>query len=216
MSFLLPKKESQSPLTIGIMGGTFDPIHMGHLFTAEEARQQFQLDHVIFLPAGAPPHKEKEKVSLAEHRYLMTMLAVVDNPYFTVSRLEIDSPKPSYTVDTVRRFLEIYEQGLTLYFITGADAILDITTWKDYNELLQTCSFIAASRPGYSFSKLKVVLGPAFPEVIKRVHLLEIPAMAISSTFIRKRVAAGKTIKYLTPEAVEQYIYKNELYKPNP
>ncbi len=213
MSFLLPKKGRNSSPTIGIMGGTFDPIHMGHLFTAEEARQQFGLDHVIFLPSGIPPHKVNENVSLAEHRYLMTMLAVVDNPFFTVSRLEIDCLKPSYTVDTVRRFLEIYEEKVNLYFITGADAILDITTWKDYHELLQTCSFIAASRPGYSFSKLKVVLGPAFPEVIKRVHLLEIPAMAISSTFIRRRVATAKTIKYLTPEAVEQYIYKNELYR---
>ncbi len=217
MSFLLPRKDSEKTPTIGIMGGTFDPIHIGHLFTAEEARQQFQLDHVIFLPAGSPPHKEREKVSLAEHRYLMTMLAVVDNPFFTVSRLEIDDrPKPSYTIDTVRRFMDIYEQEVNLYFITGADAILDISTWKDYRELLQSCSFIAASRPGYSFSKLKVVLGPAFPEVIKRLHLLEIPAMAISSTFIRKRVAAGRTIKYLTPEAVEQYIYKNQLYRMRP
>ena len=213
MSFLLPKKGSASTPAIGIMGGTFDPIHMGHLFTAEEARQQFHLDHVIFLPSGIPPHKGKEKVSLAEHRYLMTMLAVVDNPYFTVSRLEIECSEPSYTIDTVRRFLDIYDHNINLYFITGADAILDITTWKDYRELLQACPFIAASRPGYSFGKLKVILGPAFPEVIKRVHLLEIPAMAISSTFIRKRVASGQTIKYLTSEAVEQYIYKNNLYK---
>ncbi len=213
MSFLLPKKEGHKAPTIGIMGGTFDPIHIGHLFTAEEARQQFQLDHVIFLPTGSPPHKERAKISLAEHRYLMTMLAVVDNPYFTVSRLEIDSrPKPTYTVDTVRRFLDIYDHEVKIYFITGADAILDITTWKDYRELLQNCSFIAASRPGYSFSKLKVVLGPAFPEIIKCLHLLEVPAMAISSTFIRRRVATGKTIKYLTPEPVEQYIYKNKLY----
>lgn len=212
MSFLLPKAKNNT-LSLGIMGGTFDPIHIGHLFTAEEARQQFKLDHVIFMPAGQPPHKDSEKVTAAEHRYLMTLLAVVDNPYFTVSRLEIDSFQPSYTIDTVRRFRQIYNDKVNLYFITGADAILDITTWKDYKELLETCSFIAATRPGYALGKLKVILGPAFSEVIKKIHLLEIPAMAISSTFIRQRVAAGKTIKYLTPEPVEQYIYKNNLYK---
>ncbi len=211
MSFLLPKVGDQ-PLTLGIMGGTFDPIHIGHLVTAEEARQQFKLDHVVFMPAGVTPHKEMEKVTAGEHRYLMAMLAVIDNPYFTVSRMELDRTEPSYTIDTVRRFLKFYENKVDLYFITGADAILDIITWKDYEELLETCSFIAASRPGYSFSKMKVILGPAFNEIIKKVYLLEIPAMAISSTFIRRRVAEGKTVKYLTPEHVEQYIYKNRLY----
>ena len=211
MSFLLPKTRNEI-LNLGIMGGTFDPIHMGHLVTAEVARQQFKLDHVIFIPAGIPPHKDIKTINNAEHRYLMTLLAVVDNPYFTVSRLEIDNNQPSYTIDTVRRFYEIYNGKLNLYLITGADAILDITTWKDYKELLNTCCFIAASRPGYSLSKLKDVLGPLSPEITKKIKLLEIPAMAISSTFIRRRVAEGKTIKYLTPESVEQYIYKNRLY----
>lgn len=211
MSFLLPKTAGES-ITLGIMGGTFDPIHIGHLITAEEARQQFKLDHVIFIPAGNPPHKEQRHVTPAEHRYLMTMLAVVDNPYFTVSRLEIDNEQPSYTIDTVRRFFQIYKQGLKLFFITGADAILDIKTWKDYEELLETCSFIAATRPGYPFHKLKNIFGSSFSEITQKIHLLEIPAMAISSTYIRQRIAQGKTIKYLTPEPVEQYIYKNRLY----
>lgn len=210
MSFLLP--EDKGELSIGIMGGTFDPIHIGHLVTAEEARQQFKLDHVVFMPTGNPPHKDKTRITDAEHRYLMTLLAVLDNPFFTVSRMEIDSKETTYTIDTVRNFIKLYKSKLTLYFITGADAILDITTWKDYKLLLKYCEFIAASRPGYSFSKLKVILGDVFPEVIKRVHLLEIPAMAISSTFLRRRVAEGKTIRYLTPETVEQYIYKNKLY----
>jgi len=213
MSFLLPKADGNS-ITLGIMGGTFDPIHLGHLITAEEARQQFKLDYVIFVPAGSPPHKGQKYVTPAEHRYLMTMLAVVDNPYFTVSRLEIDNEQPSYTIDTVRRFFQIYKQGLKLYFITGADAILDIKTWKDYEELLESCYFIAATRPGYPLQKLKNVFGPSFPEITKKIHLLEIPAMAISSTYIRQRIAQGKTIKYLTPEPVEQYIYKNRLYLP--
>ncbi|NMB40420.1 MAG: nicotinate-nucleotide adenylyltransferase [Firmicutes bacterium] len=211
MSFLLPKNSGR-PLTLGIMGGTFDPVHIGHLVTAEEARQQFGLDYVIFIPAGAPPHKDQKLISSEEHRYIMTMLAVVDNPYFTVSRLEIDRKSPSYTIDTVRRFFQIYNNELNLYFITGADAILDIKTWKDYGELLEICSFIAASRPGYSFNKLKSIFGPAFKKITKKIHFLEIPAMSISSTYIRRRIAKGKTIKYLTPEPVEQYIYKNRLY----
>ena len=210
MSFLLPKDNGN--LCIGIMGGTFDPVHIGHLVTAEEARQQFKLDHVVFMPTGNPPHKDRTWISDAEHRYVMTLLAVVDNPFFTVSRMEIDSRETTYTIDTVRQFNRLYKSKAKLYFITGADAILDITTWKDYDLLLKSCEFIAASRPGYSFSKLKVVLSDAFPEVIKNIHLLEIPAMAISSTFLRRRVAEGKTIRYLTPEAVEQYIYKNGLY----
>jgi nicotinate-nucleotide adenylyltransferase len=213
MSFLLPKAGSEC-LTLGIMGGTFDPIHLGHLVTAEEARQQFKLDHVIFMPSGFPPHKDQRSLTAKEHRYLMTMLAVVDNPYFTVSRLEIERDEPSYTIDTVRRFYDLYRHNLKLYFITGADAIFGITTWKDHGELLETCSFIAASRPGYSFNKLRSILGQEFQNVMKRIHLLEIPAMAISSTYIRQRVAQGRTIKYLTPEPVEQYIYKNHLYIP--
>ena len=210
MSSLSPPESGE--LSIGIMGGTFDPIHMGHLVTAEQARQQFKLDHVVFMPTGTPPHKEKSRITDAEHRYLMTLLAVVDNPYFTVSRMEIDSKETTYTIDTVRHFTKLYNTAIKLYFITGADAILDITTWKDYELLLKTCEFIAASRPGYPFDKLEAILGETYPEIEKRVHLLEIPAMAISSTFLRNRVAAGKTIRYLTPQTVEQYIYKNRLY----
>jgi len=184
----------------------------GHLVTADQARQKFQLDHVVFMPTGNPPHKEKLKMTDAEHRYLMTLLAVVDNPYFSVSRMEIDSKETTFTIDTVRHFTEIYSSKITLYFITGADAILDITTWKDYKILLKTCEFIAASRPGYSFRRLESILGNAFPEVMEHIHLMEIPAMAISSTLLRNRVAAGETIRYLTPQAVEQYINKNRLY----
>ncbi|MGI6097100.1 MAG: nicotinate-nucleotide adenylyltransferase [Dethiobacteria bacterium] len=193
------------------MGGTFDPIHMGHLVTAEEARQQFNLDYVIFIPSGSPPHKRNITITSAEHRYLMTVLAVIANPYFAVSRYEIDRDKPSYTIDTVKHFSEVYGQRAKLYFITGADAILEIMTWKDYSELLSRCFFIAASRPGYPFRKLQE-LAKTVPEINSSVRFLEIPAMAISSTFIRKRVAQGKTIKYLTPDPVEQYIRKNKLY----
>ncbi len=199
-------------LNIGLMGGTFDPIHMGHLVTAEEARQQFDLDYVIFVPTGIPPHKEKEAVSLPEHRYLMTSLAVMSNPSFFVSRIEIDQKTPTYTIDTVRHFSFGNDPGPDVFFITGADAILEIFTWKDYEELLELCTFIAVSRPGYSLDHFHETLDRSCPDLKQKVHLLEIPALAVSSTFIRERVALSKTIKYLTPEPVEQFIKKHGLY----
>ena len=200
---------------IGIMGGTFDPIHLGHLVTAEEARQQFNLQYVVFVPSGYPPHKDNTRLSDLEHRYLMTVLAVITNPYFTVSRVEIERSQqgPTYTVDTVKWFQEFYGPESKIHFITGADAMLDILTWKDYENLLDTCQFIAASRPGYSLSRLRQTFEQLGSSSLKKVSYLEIPAMAISSTDIRERVRSGKTIKYLTPEAVEQYIIKNKLWK---
>jgi nicotinate-nucleotide adenylyltransferase len=209
----LPDKDKVHRL--GIMGGTFDPIHLGHLVTAEEVRIQYGLDHVIFVPSGQPPHKEILNISDPEHRYLMTMLATITNPYFTVSRVEIDQPPNSltYTIDTIRYFRSYFGEKAHLYFITGADAILEILTWKDYRELLATCTFIAATRPGYSLNRLKDTLGAACPETLQNIHILEIPAVAISSTLIRRRVAEGKTIKYLTPESVTEYILKNHLYR---
>jgi len=209
----LPAIQKPGPLNIGLMGGTFDPIHMGHLVTAEEARQQFLLDYVIFIPAGLPPHKSKEQVTPAEHRYIMTTLAVMSNPFFVVSRVEVDKKEPSYTIDTIRYFTSRFATGTNLFFITGADAILEISTWKDYTELLKLCTFIAVTRPGYPLDRLDEITGKLLPELRARIHLLEIPALAISSTFIRQRVALGRTIKYLTPEPVEQYIKKHGLYK---
>ncbi len=208
-----PKTSAGGRPNIGLMGGTFDPIHLGHLVTAEEARQQFALDYVVFVPAGYPPHKDPVQVTPPQHRYLMTILAVMSNPYFLVSRLEIDQTEPAFTVDTVRHFATRENDPVHLYFITGADAILDILTWKDYGELLDLCTFIAVTRPGYSLSRLRDKAGSRCEAVLERVHLMEIPALAISSTFIRERVALGKTIKYLTPEPVEQYIAKQGLYR---
>lgn len=208
----LPGHRNGSP-NIGLMGGTFDPIHVGHLVTAEEARQQFDLNYVIFVPAGIPPHKDHQTISLPEHRYLMTTLAVMSNPAFIVSRHEIDQHKPTYTIDTVRYFAKNQSPEPNIYFITGADAILEIFTWKDYEELLRLSTFIAVTRPGYSLDHFHETLDRNCPQMRQKVHLLEIPALAVSSTFIRDRVALGKTIKYLTPEPVEQYIKKMELYK---
>lgn len=198
---------------IGIMGGTFDPIHFGHLVTAEEARINFELDKVIFVPTGNPPHKKDYKVTEPEHRYLMTALATNSNPFFEVSRIEIDRKGYSYTVDTLTQFVEIYGKDTSLFFISGADAVLDILTWKNIKGVLDVCTFIAATRPGYPVKKLKEKLEEIKKLYGKDVYLLEVTAIAISSTEIRKRVKEGRSIKYLVPEGVEEYILKNGLYR---
>lgn len=194
------------------MGGTFDPIHYGHLVTAEAARSEFNLEKVFFVPSGRPPHKSLEEVSAPEHRYLMTVLSITTNPFFDVSRLEIERPGKSYAYDTVKYFRSRFPNNM-LYFITGADAIKEILTWHRVEEILDMCYFVATTRPGYDLSDLKEKeLNALPPEYLERIVTIEVPAMAISSTDIKKRVRANKSIKYLIPEAVEQYIYKNNLY----
>ncbi len=193
---------------VGIMGGTFDPIHHGHLVAAEEARWQFRLDQVLFIPTGQPWQKPVG-VSAAEDRYLMTVIATASNPAFAVSRIEIDHPGPTYTVDTVRRLQAEMEPGTRLYFITGADAVLHILTWKDGKEVLELAELIAATRPGYDLSKLAERL----PSATAQVHPMEIPMLAISSTEIRARVARGAPIQYLVPEGVARYVDNRGLYR---
>ena len=198
----------------GIMGGTFDPIHQGHLVTAEAARSEFKLDKVIFVPSGQPPHKRGLKISAKENRYLMSVLATAANPYFEVSRTEIDRPGESYAYETVRYFKEIMPAQSELFFITGADAILEIMTWKNVGALLEICTFIAATRPGYSLHELKEkLISKISPIYAHKIIPLEVPAMAISSTDIRQRVGAKRTTKYLLPESVENFIQKNDLYQ---
>lgn len=198
---------------IGIMGGTFDPIHYGHLVTAEAARTEFNLDKVFFVPSGHPPHKKLDQVGNPEHRYLMTTLSICTNPSFEGSRLEIKRPGKSYAYDTVKHFRELYPDE-ELYFITGADAVKAILSWHRVDEILDMCYFVAATRPGYCLEDLKKEELKALPvKYLERILILEVPAMAISSTDIRKRVAQNKSIKYLVPEAVEQYIYKYKLYQ---
>jgi nicotinate-nucleotide adenylyltransferase len=198
----------------GIMGGTFDPIHLGHLVTAEEARAHLSLERVVFLPNRHPPHKDPAEVSGPEHRYLMTVLATATNPHFDVSREEIERAGPSYAVDTIRAFCERYA-GVELFYITGADAIRQILRgeWRDTERLLQLCRFIGASRPGYAIDHDEWHNSDIAREYRDRIYLLEIPALAVSSTEIRRRVRNGKPIKYLVPEAVEQYIAKHALYR---
>jgi nicotinate-nucleotide adenylyltransferase len=191
------------------MGGTFDPIHHGHLLTAEEARWQFELDEVVFVPTGRPWMKQEREVSPAEDRYLMVVIATSSNPSFSVSRLEIEREGPTYTVDTLRSLREEYADAVDLFFITGADAMLEIFQWKESEETLSLAHFIAATRPGYDLSALERGALTEHPNVT----VMTIPALAISSSDIRDRVRKGRPIRYLVPEGVQTYIEKAGLYR---
>ncbi len=187
---------------IGVMGGTFDPIHHGHLVAASEVATHFGLDEVIFVPTGQP--YQKDNVTEGEHRYLMTVIATASNPRFTVSRVDIDRDGPTYTVDTLRDLRDQYPDS-DLFFISGADAIAQSLEWKDIDAALNVAHFVAVTRPGH---KLSVSGLP--PE---HVTQLEIPALAISSTDCRARVRAGSPVWYLVPDGVVQYIAKHALYR---
>jgi nicotinate-nucleotide adenylyltransferase len=193
---------------IGIMGGTFDPIHHGHLVAAEEARWQFRLDQVLFIPTGRPWQKPVG-VSPAEDRYLMTVIATASNPAFAVSRLEVDTPGPSYTVDTLRRLHAELPEGTRLLFIGGADLLQQLLTWKEPEQVLELAELIAATRPDFDVDAVV----ERVPAAAGRVHRMEIPALAISSSDIRARVARGAPIEYLVPEGVARYIEKRALYR---
>jgi nicotinate-nucleotide adenylyltransferase len=190
------------------MGGTFDPIHYGHLVTAEEALVQFTLDEVVFVPTGQPWMKEGRQVSPPEDRYLMTVIATASNPRFRVSRIEVDRDGPTYTVDTLRG-LAAENPDAELYFITGADAMFEIFEWKDPDEVLALAHFIAATRPGFDLRRFEA------RESARRLHLsvMNIPALAISSTDVRERAREGRPIRYLVPEGVKSYIEKAGLYR---
>jgi nicotinate-nucleotide adenylyltransferase len=194
---------------LGVMGGTFDPIHYGHLVTAQEALQQFELDSVIFVPTGSPWMKEHESVSPPEDRYLMTVIATASNPLFRVSRMEVDRDGPTFTVHTLRGLKEEMGEKTDLFFITGADAILEIFQWKDPGELLELAHFIAATRPGYDLAAFEAHA----PTRVPGVSVMNIPALAISSTDIRERIRGGRPIRYLAPEGVKSYIEKAGLYR---
>jgi nicotinate-nucleotide adenylyltransferase len=189
---------------IGIMGGTFDPIHHGHLVAASEVAERFGLDEVVFVPTGQPWQKADERVSPAEDRYLMTVIATASNPRFTVSRVDIDRGGPTYTIDTLRDLRKLYGDAAELYFITGADALEKILSWKDVEEMFALAHFIGVTRPGFALSDEHL------PE--DTVTLVTVPAMAISSTDCRARVTAGQPVWYLVPDGVVQYIAKRRLY----
>jgi nicotinate-nucleotide adenylyltransferase len=190
-------------MRLGVMGGTFDPIHHGHLVAASEVQSLLGLDEVVFVPTGEPWQKEGRDVAPAEHRYLMTVVATASNPRFTVSRVDIDRDGPTYTIDTLRD-LHAQRPDAELFFITGADALAQILSWKDSDELFELARFIGVTRPGYELSE------SGLPG--DRVDLQEVPAMAISSTDCRERVGLGEPVWYLVPDGVVQYISKYHLY----
>ncbi|BCJ31987.1 nicotinate-nucleotide adenylyltransferase [Actinocatenispora sera] len=200
--------QQQSGRRVGIMGGTFDPIHHGHLVAASEVQDRFGLDEVVFVPTGRPWQKEHVRVSPAEDRYLMTVVATASNPRFAVSRVDIDRPGPTYTVDTLNDLRESYGPGVELYFITGADALAAILSWKDAERMFELAHFVGVTRPGYELSA----------EHLPRdsVSLVEVPAMAISSSACRRRVVDRKPVWYLVPDGVVQYIAKRKLYRNGP
>ena len=185
------------------MGGTFDPIHHGHLVAASEVSDRFGLDEVIFVPTGQPWQKSGREVSSSEDRYLMAVIATASNPRFWVSRVDIDRPGPTFTVDTIRDIAAV-QPGAELFFITGADALGQILSWKDPEAMLDLAHFVGVTRPGYELSDAHL------PQ--DSVTLVDVPAMAISSSACRERVVAGRPVWYLVPDGVVQYIAKHRLY----
>jgi nicotinate-nucleotide adenylyltransferase len=190
------------------MGGTFDPIHHGHLVAASEVGYYFSLDEVVFVPTGQPWQKDDRKVSPSEDRYLMTVIATASNPRFSVSRIDIDRPGPTYTIDTLRELRAERGGEAELFFITGADALSRMMSWQAVDELFELAHFVGCTRPGHRLT------GKGLPK--DRISLVEIPALAISSTACRERVAAGEPIWYLVPDGIVQYIAKRGLYTIGP
>ncbi|MGD9959603.1 nicotinate-nucleotide adenylyltransferase [Nocardioides sp.] len=197
---------TQPARRVGVMGGTFDPIHHGHLVAASEVQSWFGLDEVVFVPTGDPWQKSSHVVSPAEDRYLMTVIATAANPRFNVSRVDIDRQGPTYTIDTLRDLSAVMPDA-ELYFITGADALANIFTWRDAAGLFELANFVGCTRPGYD-------MDPATLSGIPhdRVTMVEIPALAISSTDCRERKKRGEPVWYLVPDGVVQYIAKHDLY----
>jgi nicotinate-nucleotide adenylyltransferase len=198
------EERGAGPRRIGVMGGTFDPVHHGHLVAASEVASRFALDEVVFVPTGSPWQKPDQPVSPAEDRYLMTVIATASNPRFSVSRVDIDREGPTYTIDTLHDLRKRFDSSVELFFITGADALSAILGWHRSADLFALAHFVGVTRPGHHLSD------PGFPD--GGVSLVEVPALAISSTGCRERVRAGEPVWYLVPDGVVQYISKRGLY----
>ena len=196
---------------IGIIGGTFNPIHLGHLMIAEVAREEFQLEKVIFVPARIPPHKQHDVIQ-AEHRYAMAAAAVADNPYFEISDVEMKREGPSYTVDTIHYFREIYGDTVSFYFIAGTDTIRDLPNWKYIDELLKHCHFIGAIRPDGS-AVIDMTLDILGDVAKNKIHIMPVPEMKLSATYLRERLRHGQTVRYMLPKCVVDYIENNDIYR---
>lgn len=205
--------EAKETRRIGIMGGTFDPIHYGHLVLAEGVRDSLDLEKILFIPTGDPPHKRDRQVTPARTRLAMVKLAIADNPWFETSDMEVRRPGTSYTVDTLERLRDAYGDACEWYFITGADAIVDILSWKDVERIADLCAFVAAARPGTNKERLRNFLDDLPGYLQNKVHVIQVPALQISSTDIRRKVSAQRTVRYLLPAAVETYIHRHGLYR---
>lgn len=196
---------------LAIMGGTFDPIHMGHLIIAEAVRDNMKMEAVLFVPSGTPPHKLDKCITGNDHRYKMTQLAMQKNPWFHVSAIEMLRRGNSYTIDTIQQIKEVCADT-EIYFITGVDAIELIDTWKEAKKLVHSCKFIVLNRPGYALQKLKTAM-KVLEADYNKLYFLDAPLIDISSSDIRQRVRNGKSIRYLLPYEVEEYIYEKKLYQ---
>ena len=201
---------SYSGQSVAIMGGSFDPIHYAHLLLGERVREQYNLGLVVYIPNRLSPLKEEQNVSAARDRYAMAELAVSDNPRFAVCDCEIDRPGPSYSIDTIRVLQQRLPAEVEILFVTGADAILELPEWREPDAILSESQVIAANRPGFDLQRMRAVLGP---QRASRIELLDIAMMDISSTDIRQRVSQGRSIRYLTPPAVIDYIKRHNLYQ---
>jgi nicotinate-nucleotide adenylyltransferase len=196
---------------VGVIGGTFDPIHYGHLAAAEEARVKVELEKVVFVVAGLPPHKLDEEVTPVEHRLAMVELGIQSNPYFELSRVDVDRPGPSYTVDTMSILQERFGEETELFFVMGLDSLVELPTWHEPHRLVRLCRLIAVSRPGFDVDLAG--LESAVPGLSSRLETIDMPEVDISSTDLQRRVRVGLPIKYQVPEHVERYIQEHQLYK---
>lgn len=196
---------------VGILGGTFDPIHYGHLLIAEDCWYQLELDEVLFVPAGDPPHKRGRLISPAADRVAMVALAIADNPHFRLSRVEVDRPGVSYSVDTVARLRDELGPETGLFFIIGADMLRDLPSWHQPDRLADLCQIVAVNRPGYPPFDL-TRLDSAVPRAAERIRQLEVPELNIAASDLRRRVAEGRPITYMTPDTVVRYIQERGLY----
>lgn len=204
--------------SVGLFGGSFNPVHLGHLAIAEEVRTKYNLDKIVFVPAYIPPHKEADELASAQDRSIMLHLATVSNPCFGVSGIEIDRGGRSFSIDTIRYFHEKFDGKTEIYFIIGADMLAGIAEWKNINEILKLCRFIAVSRPGFDIKRIfnqHFLASGNFElasSLAENIILEESPMLDFSASDIRKRVREWKSIKYLVPEPVEQYIHNQKLF----
>jgi nicotinate-nucleotide adenylyltransferase len=196
---------------IGVIGGTFDPIHYGHLAAAEEARVRVNLEKVLFAVAGLPPHKLDEEVTPVEHRLAMVRLGISSNPDFELSRVDVDRSGPSYTVDTISILQEQWGQGTEMFFVLGIDSLVEVPTWHQPERLIQLCHLVAVARPGFEVDMRQ--LEDSVPGISSRVEIIGMPEVDISSSDLQRRVREGLPIRYQVPEEVERYIREHRLYQ---